>query len=146
MNIKKQDLPNQMEKELTKIVTDPPEQHHISSEMIEAIKAQVVAEMQNDATRIATENKIRHEQERKEHDEYVVKMKSSPNPWVEIEGWAENTNGVKVELEWNEAFVVFLRSQGISGSDDDQVVQKWITLLMQDMTTKMSEETKTDFE
>lgn len=116
----------------------------IPPELISAIKAQVVAEMQNDDKRKEEEAKIRREAAKKEHDEYVSKMKASPDPWVEIEGWVETEKGVKVELEWNEPFVKFLREQGITGADEDQVVQKWIALLMKDLTSQMGEETQSD--
>ena len=118
----------------------------IPPEVISAIKAQVIAEMKSDDIRKKEEARIRQEEQKKQHDEYVETMKASPDPWVEIEGWAESPNGVKVELEWNDAFVNELKKQGISGADEDQIVQKWIALLMHDMSSKMADEKATEFE
>lgn len=133
-------LPEQATAEKQHTVNDIP------PEVISAIKAQVIAEMQSDDKRKEEEAKIRQAEQKKQHDEYVATMKASPDPWVEIEGWAETPQGVKVELEWNEAFVEELKKQGITGADEDQVVQKWITLLMHDMSSKMENEQTTEFE
>ena len=145
------DLPDQIEmrEALSDIVHEKPRalnMENISPELIDVIKAQVVAEMQNDDKRKEEEDRIRRETQRKEHDDYVARMKASPDPWVEIEGWVETSEGVKVELEWNEPFVEHLKSKGISGSDEDQVVQKWIAMLMQDMTTKMGVDDKSEYD
>lgn len=118
-------------------------------EMLAAIKAQVIEEMKSEETRKKEEAKIRREQQKKEHDEYVAMMKESDDPWVEIEGWIETAEGVRVELEWNDAFVAHLRDQGIPGTDEDQVVQRWVAMLLYDMAGQMDEKAdgeKGDFE
>jgi hypothetical protein len=116
----------------------------IDPEMIAAIKAQVIEEMKSEETRKKEEAKIRREQQKKEHDEYVALMKESDDPWVEIEGWVETKEGVRVELEWNDAFVRHLRDNGITGTDEDQVVQKWIAVLLHDMAGQIDEEVGED--
>jgi hypothetical protein len=116
------------------------ESSSVSPELISQIKAQVIEEMKNDAKRKEAEDELRREQEKREHAEYVKRMKASPDPWVEIVGWKQTDEGVKVELDWNDPFIADLRKEGITGSDEDQVIQKWIVLLMQDMATKMEDE------
>jgi len=111
----------------------------ISPDIIAAIKAEVMQEMRNEDVRRREEASARRKQEKEQHEKYIATMKESPDPWVEIEGWAETKDGVKIELEWNDAFVAYLREQGITGSDEDQVVQKWIILLMKDLSSDMSE-------
>lgn len=111
----------------------------IDPDMIAAIKAQVLEEMKSEETRKKEEAKIRREQQKKEHDEYIAMMKESEDPWVEIEGWVETAQGVRVELEWNDAFVAYLREQGIPGTDEDQVVQRWVAMLLYDMANQMDE-------
>jgi len=118
----------------------------IDQDMIAAIKAQVIQEMKSEETRKREEAKIRREQQKKEHDEYVEMMKASDDPWVEIEGWVETAQGVRVELEWNDAFVEYLRTQGITGADDDQVVQRWVAMLLYDMANQMDEKADGDGE
>lgn len=115
------------------------EKKQIDPSLIEAIKAQVIEEMKSEDTRKAEEAKIRREKQKKEHDEYIEMMKESEDPWVEIEGWVETAQGVRVELEWNDAFVSYLRDQGITGTDDDQVVQRWVAMLLYDMANQMDE-------
>ncbi len=125
------------ESDLTDVVKKPMEQN-ISPEVIAAIKAQVIEEMQNDSTRKAEEERIRREKERKEHDEYIAKMKASPDPWVELEGWSDTNAGVKIELEWNDAFIEALKQSGFSGSDEDQIVQKWLIVIMRDLSEQVN--------
>lgn len=118
-------------------------------DMLAAIKAQVIEEMKSEETRQKEEAKIRREKQKKEHDEYIAMMKASEDPWVEIEGWVETSEGVRAELEWNDAFVAYLRDQGIPGTDEDQVVQRWVAMLLYDMASQMdekAEEGKGDFE
>jgi hypothetical protein len=112
----------------------------VSPDLVAQIKAQVLEEMKNDAKRKEAEDEIRREKERKEHDEYVKRMKESPDPWVEIVGWKETKQGVKIELDWNDPFIEDLKKQGVTGADEDQIVQKWIIFLMQDMASKMEDE------
>ena len=64
-------------------------------------------------------------------------------PWVDIKGAVEDPqHGIKMELDWNDAFVEFLRDNGIQGTDDEVVVQKWITLLYRDLIEQNSEQTR----
>ena len=39
--------------------------------------------------------------------------------------------------EWNDAFVLYLKNQGIEGIDDDQIVQKWVALLLMQVNDSM---------
>ena len=49
----------------------------------------------------------------------------------------EEQQRIKVELEWNDAFVTYLKSQGIEGTDEDQTVQKWVALLLMQINDRM---------
>ena len=121
----------------------------IDPKMLAELKAQVIAELKSEEALKREEAKIKREQQRKEHDAYVKTMKESDDPWVEIEGWVETKEGVRAELEWNDAFVSYLRNQGITGTDDEQVVQKWVTLLLYDMAGQIENqvnENRGDFE
>jgi hypothetical protein len=115
------------------------EDKQIDPDLIAAIKQQVIEDMKSEETRKAEEAKIRREQQKEEHDKYVEMMKASPDPWVEVEGWTETAQGVRAELEWNDAFVAYLREQGIPGTDDEQVVQRWVAMLLYDMASQMDE-------
>lgn len=67
--------------------------------------------------------------------------KESSEPWVQVLGAdPDPENGIKIELDWNQAFVDYLREQGIVGTEDEQVVQRWLTLLLQEMTEESNED------
>lgn len=108
------------------------------------LKAQIFNELKDEHTRKMEEAKFRREEEDSEHARYVEKMKASPDPWVDIIGWVRTDEGVKIELEWNEPFVDYLKANGITGTDDDQVVQKWVTLLLRDMADQMEDRFDSD--
>lgn len=116
------------------------------AEIKKQLMEQVVDELKDDRTRKIEEAKFRREAEDTEQRKYIEKMKQSPDPWVDIIGWVRTDEGVKVELEWNEAFVDYLRGNGIKGADDEQVVQKWVTLLLRDMADEMEERYGSDYE
>jgi hypothetical protein len=63
--------------------------------------------------------------------ETTVEKKPDP-PHVQLVGSAYNEkDGVRIELDWNDEFITYLNSQGISGVDDEQTVQKWLAKLSQ---------------
>ena len=121
----------------------------LSPELIAAIKKQVTAEIVDELKEKkayeAKEREIRREQEDIERNNYVAKMKASDEPWVDFVGNVRDTKeGQRLEMEWNDAFIVYLRENGISGTDDEQVVQKYISLLLRDMTDKFEERYSND--
>lgn len=109
------------------------------------LKNQILDELKDQQTLKQEEAKKRRAEEKAEQEKYFETMKKSPDPWVEIVGWVHTNTGVQVELEWNDAFVNYLRSNGVSGSSDEQVVQKWVTLLLRDMADQMDENNSSDF-
>jgi len=84
----------------------------------------------------------RAEEKKDEEEAKAIKDKAAEEakaikdqePWVEIKGLLEDPkNGIRVDLDWNEAFVTYLRDNGITGVDEEIVVQKWITMLYRDL-------------
>ena len=115
--------------------------HQVPAHLIAQIKRQVIEEMRDDAKRQEAQDNLRREDEKNQHAEFVAKMKESPDPWVEIQGWTQSAEGqVRIELDWNDAFVDELRKQGITGADEDQAIQKWLILLMQELTEEETSE------
>ena len=106
------------------------------------LKNQILNELKDEQVQKMELEKERRERESEEQRKYVAKMKESPDPWVDIIGWVKDSNGVRTELQWNDAFVDYLRAEGITGVDDDTVVQKWVVVLMHDMANRMEEEQK----
>lgn len=111
----------------------------IDSTLLNQIKAQVIEELKSDKQKQEQQQIIERENAIKSHQTYVAKMKQSKDPWVEIQGWAQTPEGVRVELDWNDAFADYLKQKGIPGADDQQIVQQWITLLLRDMADEIEE-------
>ena len=105
------------------------------AELVATIRGQILEELRASGVTIPDpeEAKKRKEKERRTYGEYVAMMKNSPIGWVDLRGISDNIEGVRIELDWNDAFVTELREAGITGSDDEQVVQKWIALLSRDI-------------
>lgn len=60
----------------------------------------------------------------------AVSMKDSPEPWVNVVKAHVNPDDPKAgyfELEWNTAFVLFLRNNGYMGVTPEEIVDKWFT-------------------
>jgi hypothetical protein len=113
----------------------------LSPELIAAVKKQVTAEIVEELKEQKVyeekEREIRREQEDIERAKYIAMMKESDEPWVDFVGNVRDMEeGQRLEMDWNDAFIKYLRDNGIEGSDDEQVVQKYISLLLRDMTDK----------
>jgi len=115
-------------------------------EMLAIIKEQVITEMKDEQTRKMEESVIERKKQQEDHDAYVEKMKTSTEPWVDIVCWTETDKGVKVDLDWNDAFVDYLKANGVTGADDDQVIQKYITLLLRDSADQMEDQHEGEYE
>lgn len=90
------------------------------------------------------EEEIRKKKEAEEkaallkEEEKKAKLKASDEPWVDIKGMVHDPQkGIRIELDWNDAFVKHLRENGFTGADDDIVVQKYIAILAKQVATDM---------
>lgn len=74
----------------------------------------------------------------KKEEEKKAKLKASDEPWVDIKGMVHDPQkGIRIELDWNDAFVKHLRENGFTGADDNAVVQKYIAILAKQVATDM---------
>jgi len=65
------------------------------------------------------------------------KMMSSNEPWIEIMSSEHDPeNGIKLHIEWNDAFIKYAKSAGINGVDDDAIVQKYLAGIWRDVDRK----------
>lgn len=114
------------------------------------IKQQIINEMKDERALALEEAAQRRLSEAEERKHYFDKMKESPEPWVEIVSWVDTEQGVKVELEWNDAFIDHLKVEGVTGTDEDQIVQKWVAVLLHnvadDMGGKVTPEGESEFQ
>ena len=57
----------------------------------------------------------------------------SAEPWVEVVGEKIDEDGrIELQLDWNAAFVKYLRLNGFRGATDDVLVQAWLAALEKD--------------
>lgn len=114
----------------------PPE---LIKQLQEEIKQQILQDLKDDSN-------LKNAQAQKARDEatairkkFVDEMKSSPEPWVDVIMWTETPTGVKYELDWNDAFITHLEGNGIKGTDQDQTIQKWVSMLLYSTAGAMEE-------
>lgn len=119
---------------------------NIDPELVAILKAQILEELKDQDTRRREEVLAERERVKKEQDEYVAKMKLSTDPWVDVMADVKDSNGLGVRLEWNDAFIAFLKENGINGTDEEQTVQKYIALLLRDTADKLEGESKGESE
>lgn len=76
---------------------------------------------------------------REQHKDYEEK-RNSPIPWVEVIGESiDPIKGIEIKLDWNDAFIQYLKDNGISGKDEDVAIQKWLAMLYQDLIEKFDQ-------
>ena len=111
------------------------------SEIKKMVTAEVMAELKENNALAEKEKEIAREQADIDHQKYVDTMMKSDDPWVSFIGEVRDTEkGQRLEMEWNTAFVEFLREIGLTGADEEQLVQKYITALLYDMEERNNEE------
>ncbi len=86
-------------------------------------------------------NKLESElQEFKDKEKEYENRQNSTEPWVEIKGERiDPVRGISLELDWNQAFIEYLKENGITGTDEDHIIQKWLSLLYGDLIEKFEE-------
>lgn len=71
-------------------------------------------------------------------DEQERAKRDGKDPWVEIRSADFNdVKGIQIELDWNDAFIEYLKDNGIKGRDDETIVQKWVAMLYHDLMEKL---------
>ena len=72
-------------------------------------------------------------------------MRNSNEPWVNVINTEFDPSNPKqgfMELEWNKAFINFLREHEYTGATDEEVIDKWFTDLCKNIGGQMDEESK----
>jgi len=116
----------------------------LNADLINQIKkmvtVEIMSELKEDKALKEKELEISRELEDIEYQKYVDIMMKSDEPWVDFVGNVRDTQeGQRLQMNWNNAFIDFLREIGIAGADDEQVVQKYITALLYDMSERNAE-------
>jgi hypothetical protein len=71
--------------------------------------------------------------------EEADKYRDSKEPWVTIIGDTISDDGIQIALDWNDAFINYLKSEGVTGVDETQIVQKWLAMVSQQTAEKMKQ-------
>lgn len=109
----------------------------IKEELLAEIAAEDAAQKQRELEALReVEEQLRKDEELRLAAE--EQLKNSAEPWVDIKGIVEDPEqGVKIELDWNDAFIAYLKENGYTGADDDQIIQQYVVRVMQDMNERM---------
>jgi hypothetical protein len=75
------------------------------------------------------------EEKRLSDIEYDKKRKSD-DPWVEVVGEVVDDDRVSLQLDWNDAFIKYLKRNNFKGANEDIMVQKWLESLERDLDGK----------
>lgn len=87
------------------------------------------------------DNVIKYVDELKAEERRKNAKYNSDEPWVEIKNMVDNEKGgVKMELDWNDAFITHLRNNGFVGENDDILIQQYISVMSQQVAVDMTEE------
>lgn len=74
--------------------------------------------------------------------------RNGTTPWVEIKSdKVSPTKGIELELDWNDAFVEYLRDNGFVAEQDEQVVQTWLLMVYKELMDNLEDKSieKSDF-
>lgn len=124
----------------------------LSTEEYAELKAQILAEAEEERKRAEEEQRRKEEELRLQVEEEIRKeeelkakilaeVKNSKEPWVDIRGIVDDPeHGIKIELDWNDAFVKFLRDHGFTGASDEQVVQQYIAIMFKNIVAEIEDE------
>ena len=110
-------------------------------ELTESIRKQVMEEFKQDEKRKEEERKVRRQEESKVISTYSETMKNSPEPWIDIRGYSQEVDGrLKIELDWNDAFIEQCKKEGLSGTSDEQIIQKYLSLLTHNIDQQIQDQ------
>jgi hypothetical protein len=62
-------------------------------------------------------------------EEVEVSPKDSKEPWIDINGRATEDGRIELKADWNDAFIDFLRMQGLDGANEEVIVQQYIAIM-----------------
>lgn len=86
---------------------------------------------------IAVSQQLDGFKQKQEEDDAI---RTSTEPWVVIKSAkADPVKGIAIELDWNDAFIQYLKDNGIQASSEEILVQKWLAFLYDDLINKLEE-------
>lgn len=114
-------------------------------ELKEQVRKEVMDDFRTEEARKQEERRLRKEEETKTINAYSDKMKNSPEPWVDVRGLTDVNDGrFKIEMDWNDAFIEECKLQGISGTSEEQIIQKYLSLLAKNIDDQITDDSGAD--
>jgi hypothetical protein len=118
------------------------EREALKQELLEEIRLEKEAQIaKEEALRLAAEAQARKDyllQEQAKKDALEA-IKAGEEPWVNITGIVRDPDrGIKIELDWNDTFIKYLKENGIEGPSDDIIVQRWLELISAQVSTDLA--------
>jgi len=122
------------------------------------VRNEILEELrQEDKERVLAENKVKKEAEeaaiakikaeQEAKEEAEKKLRESSDPWVDIKAIVHDPEkGVQIELDWNEAFIEYLKANNYTGVDEEAIIQKYLAVLTQNIVEDMDEKKASDYE
>jgi hypothetical protein len=102
-------------------------EYYYEGEELEKVLAELDAENDDDKEIARLKVDLKNDKlSQTEYEKRVAEIKKEP--WVTVVGMGVNPENVVqgyFELDWNEEFVKMLQSAGITGTSDEDVVNKW---------------------
>ena len=112
----------------------------LKDELKNALKAEIIESMKRDLTTELLESKETLATE-------VIKELSNETPAegkVELVALLQEEDGIKIELDWDLKFIDHLKSVGYTGTNDEEIIQKYLLSLTNEITIDMKD--KGEFE
>lgn len=69
-----------------------------------------------------------------------TKFKDSNEPWCQVVGEGIIDGQLKLELDWNDAFIEFLLENGFTGKTDEEIVAKWMLMVHRELDESNKQE------
>lgn len=113
----------------------------IDPEILKILREQVIKDLDDRDAREKAKEDAQRQKDLEVRKNYVARMKESPEPWMELVAISADERGqVKIELDWNSAFVDDLRQNGFNGPDEETVIQRYVAILARDVAEDMTVE------
>ena len=127
-------------KELTSSHSIDEEEMIPKSKINEYVKSQMAVMLNDEAERKRLETESRRMMEDSAREKFVDLMKQSPEPWVELVSLRVDSQGrIKTEVDWNDAFIQKLKDEKYEGITEEELIQKWLLLVMANTTEEITQ-------
>jgi hypothetical protein len=119
----------------------------LEADIAEATRKKIEAELAAEKAEQESKDSIEKAKQEEEFAKLSPKERATANkePWIEVLDTHVNKENVRngfFELDWNEYFVLQLRSNGYQGDTDESIVDQWF----QDLCRNIGAETGVDMD